>query len=78
VEFLPEDPLVMDDMEKAKLAYPEKCNGFGMCELRCPDLTTKLKFGKGLKYSNKISSELCMTEGALEGVNALREKRESI
>jgi len=33
----------MDEMEKAELAYPKKCNGCGMCELRCPDLAIELK-----------------------------------
>jgi len=35
--------LAMDEMEKANLAFPEKCDGCGMCELRCPDLAIELK-----------------------------------
>ena len=43
MEFCPEDALAMDEMEKATLAYPEKCNGCKMCELYCPDLAIELR-----------------------------------
>jgi len=43
VEFCSKDALVMDEMEKANLAYPKKCNSCGMCELLCPDLAIELK-----------------------------------
>jgi len=43
VEFCPKDALAMDEMEKANLAFPEKCDGCGMCELRCPDLAIEVK-----------------------------------
>jgi 2-oxoglutarate ferredoxin oxidoreductase subunit delta len=43
VEFCPKDALATDEMEKAKLVYPEKCNSCGMCELLCPDLAIELK-----------------------------------
>jgi 2-oxoglutarate ferredoxin oxidoreductase subunit delta len=42
VEFCPEDALIMDEMEKAVLAYPDKCTGCMLCELRCPDLAIEL------------------------------------
>jgi NAD-dependent dihydropyrimidine dehydrogenase PreA subunit len=34
--------LVLDEQEKAQLAYPDTCNGCGMCELLCPDLAIEL------------------------------------
>lgn len=43
MEFCPENALAMDEMEKAMLAYPEKCNGCEICELRCPDFAIELK-----------------------------------
>jgi len=43
VEFCPKDALILDENEKAQLAYPENCNGCGMCELRCPDLAIELQ-----------------------------------
>jgi 2-oxoglutarate ferredoxin oxidoreductase subunit delta len=43
VEFCPKDALVLDEKEKALLAYPDNCDGCGMCELRCPDLAIELK-----------------------------------
>lgn len=42
VEFCPEDALRMDEMEKAVLAFPDKCNACMLCELRCPDLAIEL------------------------------------
>ncbi|MBN1225554.1 MAG: 4Fe-4S binding protein, partial [Deltaproteobacteria bacterium] len=42
VEFCPEDALIMDETEKAVLAYPDKCTGCMLCELRCPDLAIEL------------------------------------
>ena len=35
VEFCPQDALAIDELEKAKLAYPEKCNECGMCQEVC-------------------------------------------
>ena len=43
VEFCPQDALAIDELEKANLAYPEKCNECGLCELRCPDLAIELQ-----------------------------------
>lgn len=43
VEFCPEKVLAMNEVEKARLAHPEKCSGCGMCELRCPDLAIELR-----------------------------------
>ncbi|NVL93110.1 MAG: 4Fe-4S binding protein, partial [Desulfobacterales bacterium] len=43
VEFCPEDALAMDEMEKAGLIHPKKCNSCGMCELRCPELAIEVK-----------------------------------
>lgn len=43
VEFCPKDALATDKLEKAKLAYPEKCIRCGICELMCPDLAIQLE-----------------------------------
>lgn len=43
VEFCPQEALLLDDREKAVLAYPDKCNSCGMCEMRCPDLAIELE-----------------------------------
>jgi 2-oxoglutarate ferredoxin oxidoreductase subunit delta len=43
VEFCPKDALATDKLEKAKLAYPEKCISCGICELLCPDLAIQLE-----------------------------------
>ncbi|HUU39921.1 MAG TPA: enoyl-CoA hydratase-related protein [Desulfatiglandales bacterium] len=37
-----------------------------------------MEFEKALEYSNEMFAELCMTEDAIEGVNAFKEKREPV
>jgi len=37
-----------------------------------------MEFEKALEYSNEMFAELCMTEDAIEGVNAFKEKRDPI
>ncbi len=43
VEFCPKEALALNEMGKARLVHPEKCNSCAMCELRCPDLAVELK-----------------------------------
>jgi enoyl-CoA hydratase/carnithine racemase len=37
-----------------------------------------MEFAKALEYSNEMFCELCMTEDAIEGVNAFKQKREPV
>jgi enoyl-CoA hydratase/carnithine racemase len=37
-----------------------------------------MEFEKAMEYSNEMFAELCMTEDAIEGINAFREKREPV
>ena len=43
IEFCPKGALALNELEKAKLAHPEKCIGCGLCELYCPDLAIELR-----------------------------------
>ena len=43
VAFCPKEVLVLDDLEKACWAHPEKCINCGLCELRCPDMAVELE-----------------------------------
>lgn len=38
VAFCPRDALRMNDQQYPYLAYPERCNLCGICEVMCPDL----------------------------------------
>jgi len=37
-----------------------------------------MEFEKALEYSNEMFAELCLTEDAIEGVNAFKEKRDPV
>ncbi|MFX1533006.1 MAG: ATP-binding protein [Promethearchaeota archaeon] len=45
VEFCPRNALAQDEMGKAYLAFPKKCNSCRLCELRCPELAIELRWG---------------------------------
>jgi len=37
-----------------------------------------MEISKALEYSNEMFAELCMTEDAIEGVDAFKQKREPV
>jgi enoyl-CoA hydratase/carnithine racemase len=41
-------------------------------------IMSDMEFSKALEYSNEMFAELCMTEDAIEGVNAFKQKREPV
>jgi 2-oxoglutarate ferredoxin oxidoreductase subunit delta len=42
VAFCPNSVLVLDKIDKAVAAEPEKCIACKLCELRCPDLAIEV------------------------------------
>ncbi len=59
IEFCPKKALAPDPDEYPELAYPDRCNQCGLCQLRCPDfaISVSSRAAKGKEKPTEQANE---------------------
>jgi enoyl-CoA hydratase/carnithine racemase len=76
-KVVPQDKLVQEALELAAKLASKSPIALQMGKQAFYTMSD-MEFEKALEYSNEMFVELCLTEDAIEGVNAFKEKRDPV